>query len=472
MTNAVKLLLIRTDAKENQLIHLVTDPPLGIMSLSAVVKRNLAGQVDVRLKDLRLKGQGRESLRQELLEWQPDIVGFSALSVEAERTAEWVRFVKDVRPQTTVIVGGPYASATPLECLQNTGADVAFRGEGESSLCKWLSCHMKGESAADVPGLALRDGDGKPFLTGPVIFEDVNSLPMPDWQAIRIDDYYSGYSNNLFTAHPRYAPIMTSRGCPYQCAYCHHNFGQKVRFRDLSLVIDEIHLLHDTYGVREIHITDDIFNVNPKRVLEFCRLLKQSGMRLYISFPNGLRGDLLTPEIIDALKDVGAYELIFAIESASPRIQKLIKKNLNIEKAAEMIRYADSRGIITKSAFMIGFVTETKEEIEHTINFALSLPLLHASFFSVCPYPNTELYEITKKYDPDFTQGENVQFYGYVPSYAQKMGYDLPKIQRWAYVRFYFGSARLLRMLWRFPRRMHFLKCFFIEGLRAFVGIR
>jgi radical SAM superfamily enzyme YgiQ (UPF0313 family) len=442
------------------------------MSLSAVVKRDLGDSVSVRIRDMRLKYQ-RNAFRDELLEWKPDVVGFSALSMEAERTAEWARLVKETLPQATVIIGGPYASATPLECLEETGADVAFRGEAETSLREWLRRSIDGESAADIPGLALRDDNGKSFLTpARTEFEDLDALPIPDWEGIRIEDYFSGYSMNLFNAHRRYATIITSRGCPYNCVYCHHFFGQKVRFRNLSNVMSEIRMLYDRHGIREFQICDDIFNVDRKRVLEFCRMIKESGMHLYLSFPNALRGDLLTEEVIDALKDAGAYMITFSIESGSERIQKLIRKNLNLEKIVKMIRYADSRGIITKSAFMIGFVTETKEEIQQTIDLAMSLPLLHGSFLTVAPYENTELYTITKEHEPDFVPGKNAQFIGYSPSYTKKMGYDLLKIQRWAYTHFYFRSTRLLRMLWRFPRPIHFLRCFFSEGLRAFIGIR
>jgi anaerobic magnesium-protoporphyrin IX monomethyl ester cyclase len=468
----IKLLLVRMDTRKGQVVHVVTDPPLGIMSLSAVVKLELGESVEVRIRDMRLKHQ-RRAFRRELLEWRPDIVGFSSLSMESERTADWARLVKEVLPQATVIVGGPYASSTPLECLEDTGADTAFRGEAESSLCEWLRCHMNGESVADVAGLALRDENGRPFLTpARSEFEDISALPMPDWEAIEIEDYFSGYSMNLFNAHRRYATIITSRGCPYQCVYCHHFFGNKVRFRELSLVMEEIRFLYDKYGIRELQICDDIFNIDRKRVLEFCRMLKESGMHLYLTFPNALRGDLLTEEVIDALKDAGAYMIVFSIESGSARIQKLINKNLNLEKVIRMIRYADSRGIITKSAFMIGFVTETREEIQQTIDLAMSLPLLHGSFLTVAPYENTELCSITRKHDPGFDPGKNAQFIGYSPSYTEKMGYDLPKIQRWAYTRFYFCSARLPRILWRFPRPFHFLRCFFSEGIRVFFGTK
>jgi anaerobic magnesium-protoporphyrin IX monomethyl ester cyclase len=236
--------------------------------------------------------------------------------------------------------------------------------------------------------------------------------------------------------------------------------------------MQEISLLYHKYGVRELHITDDNFNANPKRVLEFCQLLKESGMRLYLSFPNGVRGDVLTEEVVDALRDAGVYMMAFAIESASPRIQRMIRKNLDLEKVVKMIRYADSRGIITKCAFMIGFVTETKEEIRQTIDLALSLPILHVSIFIVVPYENTELYRITKEFEPQFSLEKNIQFYGYSPPYAKKMNYNLPKIQRWAYFRFYLCSLRLPRLLWRFPRRLYFLKHFLDDGAKAFMQMR
>jgi radical SAM superfamily enzyme YgiQ (UPF0313 family) len=472
---SMKLMLIRTDSMERQFVHNAVDPPLGVLTLSAVVKRELGPDLDkkieVRVCDLRVKRQ-REAFKVELLDWRPDVVGLSALSVEAERTAQWVKMIKELLPEAIVLIGGPYASSEPLECLEFTGADVAFRGEAETSLVQWLRSRQNGESAASIAGLALRNAEGTPFLTEARSgYEDLDLLPMPDWGAVRFEDYHCGSSMNVFNAHKRYASIITSRGCPYRCVYCHHFFGNRVRFRSLKLVMEEIELLYHEHGIRELQICDDIFNADPKRVLEFCRLIKESGMKLYLTFPNAIRGDRLTEEVIDALKDAGAYMLVFSIEAGSDRMQQLIRKNLDLEKTVRMIRYADSIGLITKCAFMIGFITETREEIQQTIDLAMSLPLLHGSFLAVSPYANTELYDITREHDPDFDPGKNAQFIGYSPSYAEKMGHDLPAIQRRAYVRFYFCSLRLFRMLWRFPRPLHFVRCFLSEGLRAFVGI-
>lgn len=455
----VKLLLLRTDLEVDNIQAI--DPPLGLLSLSAVIKRDLHGKVDVQIKDMRLRGQNKESLTNFLLEWQPDIIGISAFSAEAIRTKYWIDLARKLLPKSKILVGGPYASSEREECLQQTGADVVFLDEAETSLSAWLNCDIEGKSADNVSGLILWDEDRKPFYTPDrKNLEDINALPIPDWNAIDIKEYHYGLSINVFEAHNRYAPIMTSRGCPYKCTYCHNFFGKTVRFRDLSLVLEEISMLYHKLGIREIQIVDDIFNINRKRVIEFCDRIKKTGMKLYFCFPNGLRGDLLTEDVIDALVEVGAYSITFAIETASPRIQKLIQKNLDLEKTAKMVRYTDSKGIIPKAFFMLGFLTETREEMQQTIDMAIKLPFLQANFFTVVPQKNTALYDMAKKEDPDFSKNEIPMYWGQNPNYAKKMGYDLPKIQYDAMKRFYLTPYKTFKLFWRLPGKLMFIKNF------------
>ncbi|MFN7971731.1 MAG: radical SAM protein [Acidobacteriota bacterium] len=461
----LRLMLIRVDAPE--VIMPALEAPLGLLYLSAAVKRELGSRVDVTIRDMRCRGQNEKSLERDLQEWKPDVVGFSAISVEAARTAYWVDFVARNRPEALRIVGGPYATSSGVDVLTETRAHVVFRGEGELTLSELLQCLIEGRPYDKVPGIAARREDGETYLNGAsTIVPDMNSLPMPDWAAIKISDYHVGSSMNLVNADPRYAPIMTSRGCPYDCIYCHQSMGQKMRYRDLDLVMEEIRLLHDTYGIRELQIIDDIFNVNRKRVLEFCRRIEESGMKLRLCFPNALRGDLLNEEVLHALKRAGTYMITVAVESGSPRIQEMIKKDLDLDKVAKNIRYADSIGIITKGYFMMGFVTETREEIERTIDLAVELPLLQVGFFTVVPQKDTGLFDVTVEHAPDFRYGDAPHYFQAAPTYTKAQGYDLPKLQRKAYMRFYLASPRLLRMLWRFPRRGHFLYRFVLQGAR------
>jgi len=421
-----------------------------------MIKREFNSKIQVRIRDLRFEHQNEDTLKTDLLDWQPDIVGFSSLSAESERTAYWCDFVRSVLPKAKVIIGGPYVSAFPIESIQKAKADVAFMRESERSLCAWLNCLLEGKPEHTVPGIVLWNEKGAPYITAPhEMIDDISTLPMPDWDAINFEDYFDGPSMNLVNADRKYTSISTSRGCPYNCVYCHHTQGKKVRYRDLKLVMEEISYLYHKYGIREFQIVDDIFNINKERVLELRDLLKESGMKIHISFPNGVRTDVLDEETIDALIESGTYSICFALEAASPRIQKLIKKNLDLEKAEKMIRYAYNRGVITKGFFMMGFVTETEEEVKQTVKFAINLPLLHAAFFTVAVQQNTELYEITKRHDPTFTVSKDSNYYGNLPSY---INYDLPSIQKKAYLHFYLGSFRLFTYFYRFPRKLQFLK--------------
>lgn len=461
----LRLMLVRVDAPE--VIMPALEAPLGLLCLSASVKQKLGSDVEVTIRDMRVRGQNEKSFSRDLGDWKPDLVGFSAISVEAARTAYWVDFVARHRPEAIRIVGGPYATSSGIEVLSETKADVVFRGEGELTLCEFLTCLLEGRSYKQVPGIAAKDEGGVAYMTGAsTIVPDMDSLPMPDWAAIRLSDYHVGSSMNLVNAHPRYAPLMTSRGCPYDCIYCHQSMGQKMRYRNLDLVMDEIRLLYDTYGIRELQIIDDIFNVNRKRVLEFCRRIEESGMKLRLCFPNALRGDLLNEEVLHALKRAGTYMITVAVESGTPRIQEMIKKDLDLDKVVKNVRYADSIGIITKGYFMMGFVTETKDEIQRTIDLAVELPLLQVGFFTVVPQKATGLFDVTIDKAPDFQYGDAPHYFQNAPTYTKRQGYDLPKLQRWAYIRFYLGSPRLLKMLWRFPRRGHFLYRFVVQGAR------
>ncbi len=285
-----KLMLVRTDL-ENYVLNAI-DPPLGILSLSSMVKQEFGDKVEVRVKDLRIKKENETTFKRDLLEWQPDIVGFSSLSAEGERTAYWTEFVKQIAPETTVIIGGPYVSMFPEESLQDTKADVAFMWEAELSLCEWLNCYIEKNPQKEAGGIVLWDENNSPYITAqPEIINDITGLPIPDWDAICFDDYYSSFSMNFINAHRRYTSIYTSRGCPFHCAYCHHTQGKKVRYRDINQVVDEIEYVYNKHGIREIQIVDDIFNINKERVFEFCRLLKERNIKIYLSFPNGLRGD-------------------------------------------------------------------------------------------------------------------------------------------------------------------------------------
>jgi radical SAM superfamily enzyme YgiQ (UPF0313 family) len=140
----------------------------------------------------------------------------------------------------------------------------------------------------------------------------------------------------------RYAPIFTSRGCPFLCTYCHDIFGKRFRWRSPENVAAEVKLLR-SLGVDELEIVDDIFNMNPPRMKAVCRAIEP--YKMHIAFPNGLRFDILDEEGCEALTRAGTYAACVAVETITPRLQELIKKHLRVDRTHQAIRWMTERGV-------------------------------------------------------------------------------------------------------------------------------
>ncbi|MBK7259204.1 MAG: radical SAM protein [Ignavibacteriae bacterium] len=163
---------------------------------------------------------------------------------------------------------------------------------------------------------------------------------------------------------------MTTRGCPYRCAYCHNILGKTFRVRSPEHVMREIRMIHDTYGITDFQVIDDIFNLDMDRAKKICDLIVGSRLPLTLSFPNAIRSDRVDEELIDKMAAAGTKFISIAIETASPRLQRLIRKNLDLDRAFKAIDTITRVGIVTRGFFMIGFPTETEDEARQTIEYA------------------------------------------------------------------------------------------------------
>jgi len=193
--------------------------------------------------------------------------------------------------------------------------------------------------------------------------------------------------------------IMATLGCPYRCAYCHRIWPRKRVARSPESLLEEIELYYSV-GVRRFSFLDDAFNSNVKWSARFFRLLAKSNMKVQLFFPNGLRGDLLTPDYIDLMVEAGTVHVILALETGSARLQKLIRKNLDLDKFRRAADYitTDHPQIRFDMFFMMGFPTETEEEVKETLDFAMSIQWLHFPFMNVLKiYPETEMAAIARE---------------------------------------------------------------------------
>ena len=442
----------------------IVAPCLGLGYLASALKKN--GHDVLILDGLREKIEYNPS------EW--DMVGVSAMSTYFPECIEEVKKAKSYGLKT--IIGGPHIICDPIQSLIDSGADYAAIGEGERTMTQLAA----GLPPAQVDGLAYWNngkvvqskqsdsmiGETESGATTFLMKENMYTLQVgklkrdfqlniddfgrPDWSSIDPRTYPVAPHGMIAHAHP-IAPIITTRGCPYSCTYCSAPItaGKRMRYRDPKNVVDEIEMLVNDFGVKEIQIEDDNFTLNRKHCITICEEILKRGIKVLWSLPNGVRIDKLDKEMLLLFKKAGCVSMALGIESANQRILDMIKKELNQEIVKKVVQDVADVGIETVGFFMIGFPTETKQEIENTINFALELPLTRAIFAKVTPLPGTELFDLwEEKYsETGKVDWKTFNYYQFDADWADCSFEEIAKLQTRATFRFYLRPKQLLTML-------------------------
>jgi radical SAM superfamily enzyme YgiQ (UPF0313 family) len=447
----LRLLLATTGQRTTELSVVV--PPMGILSLAAYLRDRI--NLEVRLLDQRLDNATPDEIVREAAEFGADIVGFGALTPAAHALPELTRKIRQALPNALIVLGGPHISAFAADAMAEVDADVGIVGEGELALEQVVLAHRDGSGFGHIPGLVWRDPSGE-IITNPGVLpfvEDLDSLPFPAYDLIDLPKYWR-FESMANVPPRRYVGMFSSRGCPYRCIYCHKVFGKSFRAQSAARVIAEIEHYQRAYGVNDIEFYDDTFNYDPHRAIEFCQSALQRNLKLKIAFPNAIRGDILTTEVVDALADAGLYYTACALESGTPRIQKYMGKNLNIPRFLEGVEKLVKRRVFTYGYMMLGFPTETEEDLQRTIDVACGSKLHTASFFTVTPFPGTELYARVQQDHPEKLVGVNYankSYSGMMVNLSDVPDNTLYRYQRKAWRTFYLNPVRMARIARSYP---------------------
>ncbi len=434
--------------------------PLGVMYIASVLREAAHA---VRIYDCGEDWNKPDQFRQVLLAFRPDVVGLSGITFEGRVLEGMARMCKATFPNVPVIVGGPHASAYPDRCARRPDMDYIVVGEGERTgleLVNALTCG--GRDPRSIPGTAWYDkaADRVAFAPPREWIQDLDSVPFPAWDLIDIglyarNDPASGMGRRL------HMEVLTSRGCPFKCIYCHEVQGKRFRARSPENVLAELNTLRERHGINDFEIIDDIFNFDRARMLDIMDRIIAARTRPKLHFSGALRADLLDAAQIDRLYRAGGRFVSVAVESTSPRIQKLIKKNLKIEKVEENIAIAARRGFYVNGFFMLGFPTETYEEARNTVEWALRTRLHQAHFYMIMPYAGTALYKLYQ--DTLYARGVTEldifaqNYHKGSVNLSEMTDEQLFKLQREAYRRMHFDPRRALRILWRHQGRKRLL---------------
>lgn len=455
----IKALLVHVGPNDSS--YLFRSHPLGLMSLAAYAEQQMP-EAEVDIIDMKVSAYTVEDIGRFAAERGADVVGLGSMTVHSNMLRGVAAAVREASPEALIIAGGPHATCHPKDALKCGDIDVAVHGEGERPFVEILRARLEGRLPEGIPS-TMTHSMSEPAPRD--VIDDPDTLPFPAWDKIDFEAYRRCSSFSIL-GRRNYMSLFTSRACPFKCIYCHNIFGHKFRPRSAQSVLTEIRTLHEKYGIADFDILDDVFNLRRERVVEICESLIKDGPKIQMAFPNGLRSDLLDDELLDLMRKAGTTYISFAIETASPRLQKFIHKNLNIEKAARAIRKATSIGIFSNGFFMVGFPTETEEELRSTIDFAIHSPLDTAHFLKVTPFAGTDLFnqldsEITKKFidRPEAHIYEDRSF-----NLSEVPDDKFKNIVHGAFRKFYLNPFRALSVIRHHPaplRLLHFVKAAF-----------
>lgn len=315
------------------------------------------------------------------------VFGISSLTVQAHRSKQLHRLIKQAVPAAVTIVGGIHATTMPDEFL-DAGFDYVFAGEAEPIITELATGLMENKDVSHIPGLMWKDRQGT-VQRNPCSLERIDLAKLPPFPFHLFHDDLPHYDLGV---------IMSSRGCPYKCIFCSQRTmtGLTYRSRPTAMVLDEVGTLIDKYAVRHICFFDDNLVVNRQRALELCDGLISRGLHRKATFFGQLRGDAATSEILDKLVQAGFEGVSIGVETGSERMATIIQKGETVEANRKAVYLAKQKGLRVAATFIIGFPGETAQDRTETIRFALSLPLDAMRVNIAIPYPGTPLYEMTK----------------------------------------------------------------------------
>ena len=434
-------------------------PPLGALYVLSYCEEHTSGH-EFFFLDCVGEGVKHRTLPERIAEIKPDIVGVTSFTVSLVDVCKTAETIREIVPDVHLCLGGHHPIAYPYEAAQLPQFDSIVVGEGEEVFTALVNALEKGENIdeLDVTGLYTKVSIEKhinaPFrdkrflarvTVPPAYVEDIDAIPIPNRNFIRHIKY-----QNILGATSNLATILSSRGCPYQCTFCDVPI-KSYRQRSEDQVLDEVRACLDM-GYTEFRFYDDLFNINEKKILDFCDAVERRGLKFTWDFRG--RVNAVTHESLRRAKTVGLRMIAFGVETGSDEGLKGLKKGTNVRKVLDAFRWCRELGIITVADYMIGLPTEkTRDDVVNNLKFLTDLDPDYGQISILTLYPNTPIFSQAvakglieenrwQKWSLDPKPGFVVDHWEEHLPYT-----EIAELQKWGYRKFYFRAKYIWRSL-------------------------
>ena len=450
LINPVSALVMKSKKYRRGLAAL---PPLGLAYLGSALEKS---GIETIIIDQYVDMIDNEKIIKIIKDENPDVVGLSCLTPVMNNVSMLVRSIKELSDDISIVLGNIHPTLFTEEVLRAGLADIVVRGEGEVVLPKVVHLRKNFAGLSGIKNVSYIN-NGEIFHNPQAeILEDIEKLSYPAWHLFDIDKY-SKFS--LLGLYKRILPVQGSRGCSNKCIYCSQDkIYNKVRYRSVSNIIDEIEHLHEKFHINCIGFNDAYFPFSESQALEFCDAYISRGLHKKVKWLTETRVDKVNFGVLKKMKEAGLCLIMYGFESGNQGVLDNSGKKTTILQAIKAMEYTKKLNIHSLGFFMLGLPGETPRTCRETIQFAKRLDCDIAKFNITVPYPGSKLFDdlklkaqslkepdkFTSWYDWLINDGDIV----YRPE-GISSNRELVNLQRKAMFEFYMRPKLIMRHLFR-----------------------
>jgi radical SAM superfamily enzyme YgiQ (UPF0313 family) len=376
-----------------------------------------------------------DKMRREVVSFMPDIIGITSLTATFSSALQTAHVLKESCPTALIVFGGSHATIMSVDIInKNVDVDIVVRGEGEETLLEIADCVAEEGKFDQVAGITFRK-NGKTVQTPDRPFiQNLDKLPYPAYHLLPLEKYQP--AGSFFGK--RILPIMSSRGCPFNCSFCASSkmFGKKFRARSPKSVVDELEWLKNEHGAEAFSFYDDTLTLDKERCQEIFEQMRKR--KIDAPWDCFTRTDQISKELLIKMKIAGCQFVTFGVESGSAQLLEAMGKGTTVEQNETAIKWAKEAGLLVATSVVVGYPGETVETLKETFDFIYRVRPNAVYLCAATPFPGTALYELVKnlgwKMSEDWNQYNTVDFTFENPSLPNEY---MKKMRKEFYDKFY-----------------------------------
>lgn len=439
--------------------------PFGTLLLATLLK-NSGISCDILHLDFKVDpfNEFLDRMEQHVIDSKATIISFYTRCDAYHLEIKIAERLKQNHPELYIIFGGPQSDLCAEDTLKLIPwVDYICRGEGESTIVPFFTSLLNRTPDESIDGLAFMR-DGKPVINQrPPLLDDLDQLPPVDYSLLKISDEQAKKGKHSFS-------VDVGRGCPFGCKYCStKSFWQRhYRLKSAERIIDDIKELHSRFNATSFCFEHDMFTMDKSKVLKICKMIQDLDFK--ITWYCSARIDCIDEELVDAMVDAGMRHIFVGIETGSPRIQKLVNKNLKLDGIFDILKYISAKNVTVMTSFIYGFPQETEEDVSMTLSLCMKLldiPNLKVGMHLCTFLPGTELQQEYKdelaktSYIPnfvgDFGATECADLINAYPSlFSQFYEYPTPMRKKLKFFSTFIDAYKLFRVIYKYIFEKHY----------------